>query len=68
MGLGGGGQRLIQTVSVGRKGERSASSSGSKSQEGTDAPRSQASANASRGQGRKDLTKTVSFSAEQALS
>lgn len=34
----------------------------------TDAPRSQASANASRGQGRKDLTKIVSFSAEQALS
>lgn len=33
----------------------------------TDAPRSQA-ANASRGQGRKDLTKIVSFSAEQALS
>lgn len=34
----------------------------------TDAPRSQASANASRGQGRKDLTKIVSFTAEQALS
>lgn len=48
--------------------ERSASSSGSESQEGTDAPRPQASANASRGQGRKDLTKIVSFSAEQALS
>lgn len=63
----GGGVKGYYKLSVGRKGERSASSNGSESHEGTDAPCSQASANASRGQGRKDLTKIVSFSAGQAL-